>query len=248
MKIAIITINANGEDLAKKIKVDFPDAKVFSGRMSRQGALKELIKNIFDEYDGLIFIAALGIVIRLIGALIKSKFSDPAVVSVDSAGRFSISVLSGHEGGANRLAFLVASSLDAVPVVTTGEEVHKKLIVGIGTRRGVEATRVKRAVINILRKRRIKLKDVRIVTTIELKKNERGLIKACSDMKVPLVFISKETIAGFKGRISKSEVVKRHIGLEGVCEPCALLGGRKTRLILKKEIYNGVAIAIAEED
>lgn len=86
--------------------------------------MKNLVRRIFAEYDGLIFIAALGMVVRLISPLIKSKLSDPAVVCVDSAARFSVSLLSGHEGGANRLAFLVAASLDALPVITTAKEVH----------------------------------------------------------------------------------------------------------------------------
>ena len=89
---------------------------------------------------------------------------------------------------------------------------------------------------------------VRLAATIELKKYEKGLIEACHDLGLPLVFISRESIGNFKGGISKSEVVKRHIGLDGVCEPCALLAGRRTGLILKKEAQDGVAIAIAEEN
>ena len=248
MKIAIITINKYGEDLAKKLKTDFPNAVIFNSRMGREGALKNLAESIFNEYDGLIFIAALGITVRLIARLIKSKFHDPAVVAVDTAGRFSISVLSGHEGGANKLAFLVAASLGAAPIITTGQEVHKKFILGIGTRRGIGADKVKKAIKKAIKKKSVKLETVRLIATIELKKNEKGLIKACHDLNLPMFFIPKETIGNFKGGISKSKVVRRYIGLDGVCEPCALLAGRGARLILRKDIQDGVAIAIAEED
>lgn len=239
MRIAIITINKAGQNLAARLKADFPDAEIFDYTMT---------KKLFNEYDGLIFIAALGITVRLINGLAKSKFSDPAVVSVDTAGRFSISVLSGHEGGANNLAFLVGRSLYAQPVVTTGKEVHKKIILGIGTRRGIGADEVKRAVKKAIKKSGIKLEAIRLISTVDLKKNETGLIEACRDLDIPLLFISKENIGNFKGAVSRSKVVKRYIGLDGVCEPCALLAGRSSRLILRKQTQKGVAIALARED
>lgn len=248
MKIAIITINKYGEDLAWKLKIDFPDADIFNSRMDRNGALKKLVKGIFNDYDGLIFIAALGITIRVIDGLMKTKLQDPAVVSIDTAGRFSISVLSGHEGGANKLAFLAAASLNAIPVVTTGHEVHKKFILGIGTRKGISADKVEKAIRKAIEKKDLDLEAIRLVSTVDLKKNEKGLIKACRELGLPLIFISKESIKNFKGGMSKSKVVKRHIGLDGVCEPCALLAGRRTGLILRKEIQDGVAVAIAEEN
>lgn len=248
MKIAIITINSDGQNLSRKLKAGLPGASIFNAGLNRKNGLKDLVKTIFNKYEGVIFIAALGITVRLIAGHIRSKFSDPAVVSIDTAGRFSISVLSGHEGGANRLAYLAAAVLGALPVITTGQDVHKKIIVGIGTRKGVEPARVREAVINTLRKKRIKISQVRIMATIELKKNEAGLIKACADMDIPLVFFPKESIANFKGALSKSEVVQRHLGIEGVCEPCALLAGRRAKLILKKQTQEGVAVAVAEEN
>ena len=54
-------------------------------------------------------------------------------------------------------------------------------------------------------------------------------------------------MSNFKGPVSSSELVKRNIGLEGVCEPCALLAGRRAKLICPKQIINGVTIAIARE-
>lgn len=248
MKIAVITINKEGEKLAGELKAGFPDAKIFNGRINRKGALKNLVRIIFDEYDGLIFIAALGITVRLVSGFIRNKLTDPAIVSVDTAGRFSISLLSGHEGGANKLAFLVAANLRALPVITTGQEVHKKIILGIGTRKGIDTDKVKRAIKRAIKKKNIGLDEIRLAATVDLKKNESGLIKACHDLGLSLVFISKESVSNYRGGISKSDIVKRHIGLDGVCEPCALLAGRRARLILKKEALDGVAIALARED
>lgn len=247
-ELAIITINKDGRDLAKKLKVYFKNARVFNERMERSGSLRKRVETVFNEYTGLIFIAALGIVVRIIGPLAKSKLSDPAVVEIDSAGRFAISVLSGHEGGANNLAFLAAACLDAIPVITTASQAHKRFIVGIGARKGVEAAQVRRALKYVLKKNRIRAEDVRVAATLEIKKNEPGLLRACAAMRLPLVFISKESIKYFKAGISESEVVKRHLGLNGVCEPCALLAGRRTKLIANKEIRGAVTVAIAKEN
>src|SRR6185369_14997252 len=66
--------------------------------------LKELVVTLWNEYDGLACIMATGIVVRMIAPLLESKEKDPAVVVMDDAGRFAISLVSGHLGGANELA------------------------------------------------------------------------------------------------------------------------------------------------
>lgn len=246
-KIAIITINPQGEKAALKLKAGFKGAKVFNRPMSFHGSLKIFVQSIFNQYDGLIFIAAVGIIVRVIGPLAKNKLSDPAVVAVDTAARFAISLLSGHEGKANQLAFKVAACLDALPIITTGQEVHKKYILGIGTRRGISAARVKQAIKNILKKYKIKLDSIRLAASIDLKKNEAGLLKACADLDLPIVFIPQQNIRNFKADISGSGIARKHLGVDGVCEPCALLAGRRTKLIARKEILNAVTAAIAQE-
>ena len=246
MKIAILVINKYGEKIAGKLKGSFEDAVIFKVKRNKS-ELTGLVGEVFDNYDGIIFISALGIVVRAIAPFIKSKFADPAVVCVDTAGRFSISVLSGHQGGANDLSFLAASALEALPVITTGTDAHKRIIIGIGCRKDVSPGEVKEAICAALKEKNITMEKVRLAATVDFKRGESGLINACSELGLPLVFIQRESIESFKGVISSSEVVKRRIGLEGVCEPCALLAGRKTKLILKKQISGRVTVAIARE-
>ncbi len=80
---------------------------------------KSLDIDILSRYDNIIFIGAMGICVRTILPIIANKHIDPAVVCVDSTGRFAISVLSGHVGGANDLAKHIASIIGAEPVITT---------------------------------------------------------------------------------------------------------------------------------
>lgn len=76
----------------------------------------------FQEADGLIYIGAVGIAVRAIAPFLRDKLTDPAVVVVDEGGRYAISLLSGHVGGANRLAGIVAGLIGAEPVITTATD------------------------------------------------------------------------------------------------------------------------------
>lgn len=88
------------------------------------GRLADLLAEIFPLYEGFILIMATGIAVRVIAPLIKDKRTDPAVVVLDEGASFSISLLSGHLGGANALARWVAAVTGALPVVTTASDVR----------------------------------------------------------------------------------------------------------------------------
>ena len=72
---------------------------------------------------------ATGIVIRKIAPLIKSKDIDPAVLVIDEGENFVISLLSGHIGGANELAYNVAQSCSLLPIITTSSDVTGKIAI-----------------------------------------------------------------------------------------------------------------------
>ena len=76
----------------------------------------------FPLYRQHVFIAAAGIVVRAIAPHLRSKRVDPAVVALDQRGKHVVSLLSGHLGGANRLAEEVAAITGGVPVVTTATD------------------------------------------------------------------------------------------------------------------------------
>ena len=83
------------------------------------GPYGPFLKAHWQAFDAIIFIGALGICVRSIAPALKNKYADPAVVCIDSTGKFVVPVVSGHVGGANDLARSLAARIGAQAVVTT---------------------------------------------------------------------------------------------------------------------------------
>src|ERR1039457_3899745 len=135
MRIAVITITRNGAQLGQKLREGLAGAQLYASvRYAGQAGplkqvfepadLKLLIAALWNEADGFVLIMATGIVVRMIAPLLKSKESDPAVVVMDDTGKFAISLLSGHLGGANELAERCAFISGARPVITTATDAN----------------------------------------------------------------------------------------------------------------------------
>lgn len=131
MKTAVIALTKNGELLSRKIAESLAaDRFVFEKYASESArpfaSLASLTAEIFGKYDGLVFVCAAGIAVRAVAPLLRSKLTDPAVVAADEGGRFAVSLVSGHVGGANALAEGVAAAVGALPVITTATDVGGK--------------------------------------------------------------------------------------------------------------------------
>lgn len=192
-----------------------------------------------------IVLGASGIALRFLTGLIKDKYTDPAVVLMDEAGRFAVSLLAGHEGGANQLAYKVANTVGAVPVVTTATEALKPFVLGIGCRKGVPVERIEAAVLLALNGR--SLQQIREIATVDLKAEEPGLQAFCAAHDIPLKVFSHATLAARAWCGKPSEWVRQNINLDGVCEPCALVACSRGELIVPKTTLDGVAVAIAQD-
>lgn len=147
MRTAIITVTDNGARLAARLAANLPSRADLYAKAGREGgtdaaiyeSLGTLVDEIYAKYNGLIFIMATGIVVRLIAPHIRDKRFDPAVVVMDEAGRHAISLLAGHIGGANELARTVAGAVGADPVITTATDVlHKPAPDVLAARIGLE--------------------------------------------------------------------------------------------------------------
>lgn len=81
-------------------------------------SLKDHLSALWDSQRAFVFCLATGAVVRLIAPFLQHKAIDPAIVVIDEAGKFVISLCGGHQGGADQLARLIALQLGATPVLT----------------------------------------------------------------------------------------------------------------------------------
>jgi len=125
---AVFALTSEGAALAQRIAAALPAdlhlPAYLAEEVRAEGflSLAEASAEAFHRYRGLVFVAAAGIVVRIIAPLLQGKDRDPAVVVLDQAGRFAVSLISGHLGGANCLAEETARLIGAQPVITTASD------------------------------------------------------------------------------------------------------------------------------
>lgn len=129
-RIAIYALTAPAAERARVLAEAWPSARLLlPARLARPqdgergfGKLADGLAENFGRFDGHVIFAAAGLVVRALAGLLKKKDSDPAVVVVDQEGRWAVSLLSGHLGGANHLAHQVAGVLHGQAVITTATD------------------------------------------------------------------------------------------------------------------------------
>ncbi len=254
MKLAVITLSNQGAHLAGRLAESLPGAEIHAHRSvetdvptQRFDRIVDLTADIFRRYSGLVYIAPTGVVVRALAPHLEHKLTDPAVVAVDVGGRWAVSLLSGHEGGANDLAVAVSNILSAEPVISTTTEALKRLIVGIGCRRGTDSEGIVSAVRTVLKDADLDIAEVRLLASADIKADENGLLGASRELGVPIRFISSEGIRNSTREFEHSEFVKGKVNLPAVAEPCALLAGRRTTLLVPKKKFDGITVAVAGE-
>jgi cobalt-precorrin 5A hydrolase/precorrin-3B C17-methyltransferase len=115
--IGLISATAAGAAARDRLAAAWPErTRVYDGPVG------DAVRRAFAECEQLVCFLATGAVVRLVAPLLSDKASDPGVVCVDEAGRFAVSLVGGHGGGANELAREVGESLGAQPVVTTATD------------------------------------------------------------------------------------------------------------------------------
>jgi len=302
-------------------------------------SLSDAVSMNFSLYPRQIFIAAAGIVVRVIAPHLTSKDKDPAVVFLDQEGKHVISLLSGHLGGANDLAHKVALLTGGDAIITTatdtaglpaidmlakekglaicnrnavksinmailnGDPVQvydpgdrlglegqkgagfnvkrvieenkwtketagvwvtwkskapvcrinqlilcpRCLIAGVGCNRGTEAREILELISTTFKDNDLCVKSIKYISTIEDKKDEKGILDAARILGVPIFFASPLEINTIKVP-NPSSIVKKHMGVSSVCEATALLKSTKKKLLVPKTKGLNVTLAVALED
>jgi len=238
-------VRPEAEPLARFLAASLPGELPDTG--SAAGTNRQAFRRNFPKHPVWVLIMTTGIAVRYLQGLLKDKKTDPGVVVLDEAARFAVSLVGGHEGGANRLAYRVANLVGAVPVISTATEALKPLVLGIGCRKNVSVQQIAAAVAEALKTVQRSVGEVREVATVDLKQDEPGLVSWCEIADLPIRSISSASIKERPWTTKPSAWVKKSVGLDGVCEPAALIASPRGKLILPKTALNGVTVAIVED-
>ena len=335
MNIVIFSYTQKGCETAKKVQdllfqeecVCFTTERLAGlnpGFSALSKPSSDLYRTMFDSKDLLIFVGATGIAVRSIAPFVKDKATDPAVLCIDELGRFVISLLSGHMGGANEAALKIAEGLDAVPVITTATDINHKFSVdawakkngfeissmktakevsaailerevplrsdlpvvtdlpagvisgdggelgiyitrriyepfentlrlipkdvhlGIGCRKGVSLEQVETAVMTVLQEHGIDERSVRDIGSIDIKKEEAGLLQFAEKKGWPIYFYTADELNAAEGDFTPSSFVRSVTGVDNVCERASFMKG--SEIIIRKTAVNGVTVAASIEN
>ncbi len=138
---------------------------------------------------------------------------------------------------------LIASP--AIAIASPGVSVLLKkgeYIVGIGCRRGIKKEEILHALASACADAGIPREDVLAYATAEIKRDEAGLIQAVRELNGNLIFVDDAFIKA-EHPPSPSRALDK-LGLPGVAEPAALALSKRKEVIMKKQKYGGVTVAI----
>jgi cobalt-precorrin 5A hydrolase len=204
--IAVVAITRIGVETSLRIKATLDNAGLNATiyapkKYSQNGVcifeekLPVFFADTYHRFDALISVMATGITIRAVAPLLESKLTDPAVIGVDAKGKFVISLLSGHYGGANDLARTIAKGIGATPVITTASETTGKLSVD-------ELARILHLT--------IQNPSSLVAVNAAIVNEERIVLVVMGDAYVPLEFVSCYEIKKTKTLAQTLEIINRY--------------------------------------
>ena len=148
------------------------------------------------------------------------------------------------EAAAGELGVYIGCELRS-PFTKTLRLIPRKLRVGVGCRRGISEAAVVSAIRQVFAEHALDLRAASGIFSIELKKDEPGLLGACRALGLPARFYSAQELSAVPGDFSDSGFVASVTGVGCVCERAAMAGAE--RLLVPKTICGGVTVAVAVE-
>jgi cobalt-precorrin 5A hydrolase len=219
--IKIVALTAAGLLLAKKLTAQLEGSDLWF----KPKPFAEKIQHAFSAGDGLILICATGIAVRTLAPVIANKHEDPPVLILDEQGQFVIPLLSGHEGGANDWAALVAKIIGAQLVMTTANSYLKPTYsVGMGCERNCSQQDLAQLLDACLAQAGIGIEQIVNINSIDIKADEIGLLELAKNLNKPFQTFSADALSVVENLLStKSEYVFNTVGVYGVAESAALV-------------------------
>ncbi|WP_137742735.1 cobalt-precorrin 5A hydrolase [Robertmurraya siralis] len=120
----------------------------------------------------------------------------------------------------------------------------KSLVLGIGCNRGTKVEELEQVVRDTLTALNLSIKSVKAVASIDLKKDEQGLLALTAKHNWSFVTYSAIELNEMPIQ-NRSETVYKYTGAYGVSEPAALRYARAKSLVLEKKKSGNVTISVA---
>lgn len=320
--ISIISVTEKGDEIAYKLKENF-NSDIYLKSKSKDFKLENITKECFKKYKAIVFLSSTGIAVRAISKYLKGKDVDPAVIVVDVCNNFTISLVSGHLGGANKLTYEISNVLGNIPVITTATDnmdliapdilaknnnliiedlkkakviagrlvnnetvyfkddekkidcpkgyietedvkdntvwitnslkekdnvlklIRKNIILGIGCRKDTDSKKLSNFVRNVLLENKLDKRSVKLIASIDVKKNEKAILDLAKELNSKLKFYTKEEIMTVEEKYEGSAFVKATVGVSSVSEPVVDLSGGE--IIIDKIKNNGMTLTVGIE-
>lgn len=120
----------------------------------------------------------------------------------------------------------------------------KVIALGIGCNRGTTSEEIEQVIEEVLCELQFSKKSVKAICTIDLKKDEEGLLDVTNKNNWEFVYFNPEQLNSINIK-KPSEVVYKYTGAYGVSEPAALLYSGANDLVLEKKKSGNVTISVA---
>jgi cobalt-precorrin 5A hydrolase len=125
------------------------------------------------------------------------------------------------------------------------------LVVGLGCQRGCPASTLRALLDQALQAHHIELRAIRALASIDLKRDEPGLLELAEQLALPLTFFSSAQLAAYEPQLShRSEIAFERTGCYGVAESTALalaeqLAKNPAKLLITRQKYAQATVALA---
>ena len=130
--IGVAYFTKNGKSIFEKLNAKCKDLII--EEKPEDMDLSVWTKEAFECHIPLVFICATGIVVRTIAPFVANKLTDSPVIVIDELGKNVIPLLSGHYGGANDIADILAKALGANLIITTATDINNLFAIDVFAR------------------------------------------------------------------------------------------------------------------
>lgn len=120
--------------------------------------------------------------------------------------------------------------------------IRRDAVLGIGCKKNFDISEMKVKVLKLLNEYNIDYRAVKIISTVEIKKDEKAILSLADYFKAQFITCSLDDIKKVQSKYEGSDFVEKSIGVRSVCEPCVELAGAEP--ITNKIKLQGMTVCI----